>query len=238
VPGVTEPPDKLLDLIYDAATEQELWTSALIQIADMTGSLGGFVVGVENKDRLVPFLFNGRMSEESHRTYAERHIDNPWSAVMNHVPGGKLVQSAEIISLPDLKRTAFFDEVLRPQRMAHNAMLTLSRKDGRTVVKLSQRNPAQAVKDGVAAKAGMGRVMIGSMIEAEAVVTINRQTIKVAPGAGQKGGGPRLDLKPGRYKASVKVPGKPAFNEDVTVVAGETLGLLIGPGGVLPLQVY
>jgi hypothetical protein len=128
VPGVTEPPDKLLDLIYDAATEQELWTSALIQIADMTGSLGGFVVGVENKDRLVPFLFNGRMSEESHRTYAERHIDNPWSAVMNHVPGGKLVQSAEIISLPDLKRTAFFDEVLRPQRMAHNAMLTLSRK--------------------------------------------------------------------------------------------------------------
>jgi len=113
VPGVTEPPDKLLDLIYDAATEQELWTSALIQIADMTGSLGGFVVGVENKDRLVPFLFNGRMSEESHRTYAERHIDNPWSAVMNHVPGGKLVQSAEIISLPDLKRTAFFDEVLQ-----------------------------------------------------------------------------------------------------------------------------
>ncbi|MEN3382745.1 MAG: hypothetical protein V7608_2789, partial [Hyphomicrobiales bacterium] len=30
----------------------------------------------------------------------------------------------------------------------------------------------------------------------------------------------------------------PAFNEDVTVVAGETLGLLIGPGGVLPLPVY
>jgi hypothetical protein len=116
--------------------------------------------------------------------------------------------------------------------------LTLSRKDGRTVVKLWQRNPAQAAKDGVTAKAGMGRVMIGSMIDSEAVVTINRQTIKVAPGTGQKGGGPKLDLKPGKYKASVKVPGKPAFNEDVTVVAGETLGLLIGPGGVLPLPVY
>lgn len=106
-----------------------MWTSALIQIADMTGSLGGFVVGVELKDRVVPFLFNARMSEESHRTYAERHIENPWSPVMNHVPSGKIVQSAEIVSLPDLKQTAFYDEVLRPQKMAHNAMLTLARKD-------------------------------------------------------------------------------------------------------------
>ena len=117
-------------------------------------------------------------------------------------------------------------------------VLALSRKDGKTVVKLSQRNPAQAAKDDVTAKAGMGRVMIGSVIEAEAVVTINRQTIKIAPGTGQKGDGPRLDLKPGKYKASVKIPGKPAFNEDVTVITGETMGLLIGPGGVLPLQVY
>jgi hypothetical protein len=84
----------------------------------------------------------------------------------------------------------------------------------------------------------MGRVMIGSMIETEAVVTINRQTIRVAPGAGQKGNGPKLDLKPGKYNAAVRIPGKPAFNEDVTVVAGETMGLLIGPGGLLPLQVY
>lgn len=115
--------------------------------------------------------------------------------------------------------------------------LTLSRKDGRTVVKVTQRHPAQAEKDGVIAKDGMGRIMIGSAIEAEAVVTINRQVIKVAPGMGEKGG-PRLDLKPGKYSASIKVPGKPAYSENVTVVAGRTMGLLIGPGGVLPLEVY
>jgi hypothetical protein len=38
LPRVTEPPEKLLDPIYDAATEQELWSSALIQIADMTAA--------------------------------------------------------------------------------------------------------------------------------------------------------------------------------------------------------
>lgn len=59
MPRATEPPDRLLDLIYDAASYEGLWTPAFIEIADMTGSLGGFLVGgVENKDRLVPFLFN------------------------------------------------------------------------------------------------------------------------------------------------------------------------------------
>ena len=42
----------------------------------------------------------------------------------------------------------------------------------------------------------------------------------------------------GTYKASVKIAGKPAFSEDVKVVAGQTWGLLIGPGGILPVQVY
>ncbi|MCC6776176.1 MAG: PAS domain-containing protein [Hyphomicrobiales bacterium] len=119
----------MLDLIYDAATEEELWQPALVEIAEMTGSLGGFVVGVDYKGHVVPFLFNGRMNEESHRTFANRHIVNPWSAVMIHHPAGTLVQSAEISPLPDLKRTIFFDEVLRSQNMAHNAMLTLARKD-------------------------------------------------------------------------------------------------------------
>jgi PAS domain-containing protein len=126
----TEPPEQLLDMIYDAATEETLWTQALIQIADMTGSLGGMVVGADLKHGSVPFLFNGRMSEDSHRTYAERHVQNPWGDVMMHSPVGVLVQSDEILPLQNLKRTAFFDEVLRPQQLAHNAMLNLVSNDG------------------------------------------------------------------------------------------------------------
>src|SRR5882757_4040761 len=106
------PPERLLDLIYDAATEEELWTSALIQISDLTASIGGFVFGVENKARVVTFTFNGRMSEESHRVYRERHIINPWAAYMISSPVGKFVRSDEIMPLPALQRTAFFDELL------------------------------------------------------------------------------------------------------------------------------
>ena len=43
-----KPADRLLDLIYDAATDAELWASALIQIADVTSSVGGIVFGVDN----------------------------------------------------------------------------------------------------------------------------------------------------------------------------------------------
>jgi len=121
--------DKLLELIYDAATDEALWAPALIQIADMTNSLGGFVIGVDNKTRVVPFLFNARMSEESHRVYQERHVDNPWTAHMMAQPAGKIVASDAILPLSKLRRTAFFDEVLRPQDMAHNVMMPLAAKD-------------------------------------------------------------------------------------------------------------
>jgi hypothetical protein len=114
--------------------------------------------------------------------------------------------------------------------------LKLGRDGDKTTVKLTQRTPEQAIKLGVVAKPGQGLILLGSMLEAEAVVTINRRAIKVASGAGKPGtDGPRVDLPPGRYKASIKVPGKPSYNEDLNVIAGETLGLLIGPGGVLPL---
>jgi hypothetical protein len=41
----TELTDKLLDRIYDAATEQDLWRSVLTEIADLTNSQGGILFG-------------------------------------------------------------------------------------------------------------------------------------------------------------------------------------------------
>jgi DNA-binding CsgD family transcriptional regulator len=122
--------DKLLDLIYDAATDEELWTPALIEIADLTGSLGGVMFGVEHKTRAIPFTFNGRLSEESNRIYRERHFMNPWAVHMLSAPAGTLVQSDGIVPLCELKQSAFYDEVLRPQDMAHNFMAVLAAKRG------------------------------------------------------------------------------------------------------------
>jgi hypothetical protein len=75
--------------------------------------------------------------------------------------------------------------------------------------------------------------------DVEATVTINRQTVKVAAGAGMKGpDGAIIDLPPGKYKVSAKLPGKPASEDEIEVGANQTWGILVGPGGVLPMQVY
>ena len=88
-------------------------------------------------------------------------------------------------------------------------------------------------------KPGQVKVMFGNINDAEAAITFNNKTIKVAAGAGIKGpDGPMLDLPPGKYKYSIKLPGRPAQSDEIELGADETWGLMIGPGGVLPLQAY
>ena len=129
MPRVTEPPDKLLDLIYDAATEPELWGSVLTEIADLTGSSGGILFGQSVRASRVYFDYNGRLSEECNRAYQDRHMQNCWSIGMEQQPVGRIVLSDEIVPLEELRPTLFFEEVLRPQDVAHNVMVALAAKD-------------------------------------------------------------------------------------------------------------
>lgn len=121
--------DRLLDLIYDAATEQGLWRSVLTEIADLTGSQGGILFGQSFQASRVYFDYNGRLSEECNRAYKERHMRNPWSEGMERQSVGRIVLSDEIVPFASLKPTLFFEEVLRPQDVAHNAMVALAAKD-------------------------------------------------------------------------------------------------------------
>ena len=119
------------------------------------------------------------------------------------------------------------------------AMLKLSRKDNETIVNLVVRNPDAATKAGVIPKPGQAKVLVSNPNDVEAVLTINKQTIKAAAGAGTKGpDGPMLDLAPGKYKFTIKLPGKSPRDDELEVGADQTWGLLIGPGGALPLLVY
>ena len=118
-------------------------------------------------------------------------------------------------------------------------VLKLARKDDETSVTLVVRNPDATAKAGILPKPGQAKVMFGNINRAAAAMTFNGKTVNVAAGAGTKGpDGPMLDLPPGKYKYSIKLPGKPAQNDEVELGADETWGLMIGPGGVLALQTY
>ena len=92
--------EKVLDLIYDAAAENDLWRDALTAIADLTNSQGGILFGQSLTAQRVYFDFNGRLDEECNRAYQERHMHNPWSRHMEHQPVGRLVYE-KLAGLPD-----------------------------------------------------------------------------------------------------------------------------------------
>lgn len=121
------------------------------------------------------------------------------------------------------------------------AMLKLGRARDETSVNLVQKNPDAATKADIMPKPGQARLMFGNMGAADAQLTINKQTIKVAAGAGgpQSPKGPMLDLPPGKYQYSLKMAGRPARNDTIDIAAGDAWGLMVGPTGeVLPLQMY
>lgn len=125
-----EIPDSLLDMIYDAATEPHLWVQILLRIATLLDSPGGILFGQSFGEKIVFFEHNGGLSDEASRIYKERHMDNPWSAHMKPQPVGRVVSSEEAMPLAELQRTAFFDEVIRPQRLGYNAMVALTARQG------------------------------------------------------------------------------------------------------------
>lgn len=121
------------------------------------------------------------------------------------------------------------------------AVLKLGRTKGETTVSLEQKNADVAVKADIMPKAGLARVMLGNMGPKEASLTINKQAVKIAAGAGgpQAPKGPMLDLPPGKYQYAVRTQGQPTRTDTLTVAAGDIWGLMVGPSGdVLPLQMY
>jgi hypothetical protein len=119
------------------------------------------------------------------------------------------------------------------------AVLKLGRKNGETSVDLAVRNPQAAAQAGIMPKAGQAKLLFGNALPADAAITINNKTVKVSGGVGTQGpDGPSLDLAPGKYPYSIKMPGGPSQRDNVEIGADETWGLLIGPGGALPLRMY
>jgi len=120
--------EKILDLIYDAAAEEGLWSNVLTEIADLTRSQGGILFGQSFAASRVYFDFNGRLDPNCNQAYQDRHMRNAWSESMERQPVGRVVFSDDVTDFSEVQKTAFHDEVLQPQGVAHNAMIALAAK--------------------------------------------------------------------------------------------------------------
>jgi len=111
-----------------------------------------------------------------------------------------------------------------------------------TGVELVIRNPAAAAEIGmVMPPDGQGRIYFGSVVEEEATVTVEGQDLTLPPGDMMEtlDDAQYVDVSPGAYTVTADIPGMDeAASEEVEVGDGEVWTVLVGPGGLLPIQAY
>jgi hypothetical protein len=93
------------------------------------------------------------------------------------------------------------------------ALLRLIHQDDRTIADLSLRKAgvveSAVEKADILPSSGQAKLMLGNTTDEEAVIAVNEHTIKLAARA-RLPDGPEIDLPPGKFKVTLKVPGNAA----------------------------
>jgi DNA-binding CsgD family transcriptional regulator len=117
--------EQLIDDVYDAGARPQRWPTALSRLASAVGAEGAVMFGFSRTQCLV-LEHNGSLDPGSSASFKARHLDNAWVRGMTKRPTDCLVLSDELIRLRELKRSAFFDDVLKSGRLGHAALCTLT----------------------------------------------------------------------------------------------------------------
>ena len=116
--GYEQRREALIGAMYEAVLDESLWSSVLEGIADLTDSAAALIHGYSVDRKIYTFHELGRIDPDCKRRHELYHVVNPWMR-SSRFPAGHVVHSDDLIALAQLKRTAFYDDVLRPQNIAH-----------------------------------------------------------------------------------------------------------------------
>jgi hypothetical protein len=116
--------EALVGLMYDAVLDASLWSVVLEGIADLTDSAAALIHGYSVDRKMYTFHELGRIDPDCKRRHELYHVANPWMRA-SRFTAGYVVRSDDLIPLAQLKRTAFYDDVLRPQNIAHGTIVNV-----------------------------------------------------------------------------------------------------------------
>jgi DNA-binding CsgD family transcriptional regulator len=128
--GVTMPggfehrQEALVGLMYDAVLDASLWSPVLEGLADLTDSAAALIHGYSVDRKMYTFHDLGRIDPDCKRRHELYHVANPWMRA-SRFTAGYVVRSDDLIPLAQLKRSAFYDDVLRPQNIAHGTIVNV-----------------------------------------------------------------------------------------------------------------
>jgi hypothetical protein len=112
---------------------------------------------------------------------------------------------------------------------------------GGTDINLVVKMVAAAKKAEILPPAGQVRIYFGNFTEGQVVFNINQKEVKVEvqePSQDSMEGVPFIDLLPGQHPFTLTIPGEAPSSDQLEVGPDEVWGLMAGPGGALPLQLY
>ena len=117
----------------------------------------------------------------------------------------------------------------------------VSNAAGGTDIKVIVKSEGAAKKDGILPPAGLARIYLGNATDVQVVFTVEQKkvTVKKQSVADKSMKGvPFVDVKPGKHAFTLSGKGIETVKDNVEVGPDETWGLIAGPGGAMPLQMY
>jgi hypothetical protein len=151
---------------------------------------------------------------------------------------GKWLELPGALVVPGKKAALTFENAQKGRL----TVLLVRNEDGKTGLTLAIKDAKGAKADGVLPPAGKARIYLGNMTEKEVVFAINQKKIAVKVESTDKKSpmkdAPCVEVAPGKYPFTLTRPGEKPEKDVIEVGANEIWGLIAGPGGALPLQMY
>jgi DNA-binding CsgD family transcriptional regulator len=119
--------DALIDRIYDAAIEPQIWGDVLVSIADGLNSTGGAAFAMLADGTGSAFCHYGRYEPPRDHRESGRHMINPWTKAVFMQPSGRILASHKILPLEKLRRTDFYEDILKPEKLDHCVITSVYR---------------------------------------------------------------------------------------------------------------
>jgi DNA-binding CsgD family transcriptional regulator/PAS domain-containing protein len=109
----------IIERIYQAALEPQLWPELTNSIADLLHSGVGVLTGFDRRTLTTQHLAP-RVAPEWLRLYRDRWVGrNPMMSAAARLPAGTISTDEQVISREQLERSDLFQEWLQPQGMEH-----------------------------------------------------------------------------------------------------------------------
>jgi DNA-binding CsgD family transcriptional regulator len=118
--------DVAIEAIYKAAADPSCWSGALEQVAEYVGGSGA-MLAYHDLRRNEGFITTSRLREDLGVLYAKEYARNPNSVAASKIPAQMAVQATSLVELSYVKKTAFYADIMQPQRLTDFALFSHER---------------------------------------------------------------------------------------------------------------